>query len=108
MLDERIDLPHTRGVTVTDQWLDFTVELSLVASGQPLVLPYRNGQPERGGIEGVYQSSAVIPHWHVTADEHGRWDVWIRWAPTVPPLESIREKSIHGRPRPCLLNAEPS
>jgi hypothetical protein len=32
-----------------------------------------------GGIEGVYQSSAIIPHWHVTADERGRWDVRIRW-----------------------------
>jgi hypothetical protein len=30
-----------------------------------------------GGVEGVYQSSAVIPVWHVTADENGRWDVWI-------------------------------
>jgi 4-alpha-glucanotransferase len=28
----------------------------------------------------VYQSSAIIPHWHVTADEHGRWDVRVQWS----------------------------
>jgi len=32
-----------------------------------------------GGFEAVYQSSAVIPHWHVTGDDQGRWEVWIRW-----------------------------
>ena len=49
MLDERIDLPHTSGVTATDEWLDLTRRPHLVASGRPLVLPDRDGQPERGG-----------------------------------------------------------
>ena len=46
----RLDLPHARGLTVTDHWLDLAVDLSLVAISQPLVLPDRDGQPERGGI----------------------------------------------------------
>ena len=42
-----------------------------------------------GGFEGVYQSSAVVPHWHVTADETGRWEVQIRLnlAPCGPAVE---------------------
>ena len=33
---------------------------------------------DRAGFEGVYQSSAVVPHWHVTADDSGLWDVRIQ------------------------------
>ena len=40
--------------------------------------PIRTVSRSEGGIEGVYQSSAIIPHWHVTADEHGRWEVRIQ------------------------------
>ena len=42
------------------------------------------------------QSSAVIPHWHVTADEHGRWDVWIRWDldRTSHEIEVAKERSL--------------
>jgi 4-alpha-glucanotransferase len=86
MLDERIDLPDTRGLTVTDQWLDLAVELAWSQSASLWCFPIETVSQSEGGVEGVYQSSAVIPHWHVTADERGRWDVWIRWGidRTVP------------------------
>jgi alpha-amylase len=32
-----------------------------------------------GGYEAVYQSSVVVPHWHVTADERGHWEVDLEW-----------------------------
>ena len=79
MLDERIDLPDTHGLTVTDQWLDLAVELAWSQAASLWCFPIETVSQSEGGVEGVYQSSAVIPHWHVTADEHGRWEVWIRW-----------------------------
>jgi 4-alpha-glucanotransferase len=79
MLDERIDLPHSSGLTVTDQWLDLAVDLAWSQSASLWCFPIETVSQSDGGVEGVYQSSAIIPHWHVTADEHGRWDVWIRW-----------------------------
>jgi alpha-amylase len=79
MLDERLDLPHTRSVTATDQWLDLAVDLAWSQAASLWCFPIETVSQSDGGAEGVYQSSAVIPHWHVTADEHGRWDVWIRW-----------------------------
>ena len=80
MLDERIDLPHTHGITATDQWLDLRVDLTWSQAASIWCFPIETVSQSDGGVEGVYQSSAIVPHWHVTADEHGRWDVWIRWS----------------------------
>ena len=79
LLDDRIDLPHTRGLKLTDQWLDMTVDLTWSQSASLWCFPIETVSQSDGGMELVYQSSAVIPHWHVTADEQGRWDVWLRW-----------------------------
>jgi alpha-amylase len=91
VLDSRIDLAHTEGIALTDEWLDLTVGLSWSRSGGLWCYPIETVSQSEGGFEGVYQSSAVVPHWHVTADETGRWDVLIRLAlepfrPTVMTL----------------------
>jgi hypothetical protein len=78
MLDARLDLPHTSGLTLTDEWLDLSVGLGWSLAAEIWCFPIETVSQSEGGFEGVYQSSAVIPHWHVTADEHGRWDVQIR------------------------------
>ncbi len=79
LLDARIDLPHARGVTLTDRWLDLTAKLTWSQSAGLWCFPIETVSHSEGGFERVYQSSAVIPHWHVTADEHGRWELWIDW-----------------------------
>jgi hypothetical protein len=78
MLDARLDLPHTEGVALVDQWLDLSVELDWSRPGGLWCHPIETVSQSESGFEGVYQSSAVIPHWHVTADESGEWDVQIR------------------------------
>ena len=80
MLDSRVDLPHTEGVSLSDEWLDLTVGLSWSLPGGLWCFPVETVSQSEGGFEGVYQSSAVVPHWHVTADETGRWAVRIRLA----------------------------
>ena len=67
LLDARLDLAHTRGVTLTDEWLDLSVSLSWSQSAGLWCFPIETVSQSEGGIEGVYQSSAVLPHWHVTA-----------------------------------------
>ncbi len=91
VLDSRLDLAHTEGVSLTDEWLDLNVGLSWSRPGGLWCYPIETVSQSEGGFEGVYQSSAVVPHWHVTADETGRWDVLIRLAlepfrPAVMPL----------------------
>ena len=96
LLDERLDLPHTPGLTLTDEWLDLSVTLSWSQAAGLWCFPIETVSQSEGGFEGVYQSSAVIPHWHVTADEHGRWEVSIRWSldharrPPGAPVDSGR------------------
>src|SRR4029079_16871879 len=78
MLDSHVDLPHTEGISLSDEWLDLTVGLRWSLPGGLWCFPVETVSQSEGGFEGVYQSSAVIPHWHVTADEPGRWAVRIR------------------------------
>ncbi|MGA2701811.1 MAG: alpha-amylase/4-alpha-glucanotransferase domain-containing protein [Isosphaeraceae bacterium] len=80
VLDSLIDLAHTEGIALNDEWLDLTVGLSWSRPGGLWCYPIATVSQSEGGFEGVYQSSAVVPHWHVTADETGRWDVLIRVA----------------------------
>ncbi len=80
MLDSRIDLEHAEGVSLTDEWLDLSVGLTWSKPGGLWCFPIETVSQSEGGFEGVYQSSAVVPHWHVTADESGRWEVRIRMA----------------------------
>jgi 4-alpha-glucanotransferase len=80
LLDDRLDVPQIRSLAVTDQWLDLRVTLAWSKSAGLWCFPIETVNQSDGGVEGVYQSSAVIPHWNVIADERGRWDVWIRWS----------------------------
>ena len=79
--------PTPRQSRSRDEWLDLTVGLSWSRPGGLWCYPIETVSQSEGGFEGVYQSSAVVPHWHVTADETGRWDVLIRLAldPAGPP-----------------------
>jgi alpha-amylase len=79
MLDARLDLPGTAGVTLTDEWLDLTVGLRWSCPAGLWCFPIETVSQSEAGFEGVYQSSAVIPHWLVRADAAGRWEVRIRW-----------------------------
>jgi hypothetical protein len=90
LLDSRIDLAHTEGVSLSDEWLDLVVGVSWSRPGGLWCYPIETVSQSEGGFEGVYQSSAVVPHWHVTADETGRWDVQIRLA-----LEPFRPSEIN-------------
>ena len=96
VLDSRIDLAHTEGIALTDEWLELTVGLSWSRPGGLWCYPIETVSQSEGGFEAVYQSSAVVPHWHVTADDTGRWDVLIRLAlepfrPTVMTLPRKEE-----------------
>ncbi|WP_165064627.1 alpha-amylase/4-alpha-glucanotransferase domain-containing protein [Paludisphaera rhizosphaerae] len=90
-LDSRVDRPHMEGLSLTDEWLDLAVGLSWSRPGGVWCFPIETVSQSEGGFEGVYQSSAVIPHWHVVGDESGRWEVTIRlsfdaFRPTAPPV----------------------
>ena len=55
--------------------------------------PIETVSQSEGGFEGVYQSSAVVPHWFVRGDESGRWEVFIRLS--VDAWKPVAEAPIH-------------
>ena len=81
MLDARLDLRARRGNLAHRRMARPVASASAGRSPAGLwCFPIETVSQSEGGFEGVYQSSAVIPHWHVTADESGRWEVRIRLA----------------------------
>jgi alpha-amylase len=79
MLDERLDIDAASGLTVVDQWLDLQVELAWSQAGRLWAFPIETVSQSEGGYEGLYQSSAIIPRWVISADMRGRWEVRINW-----------------------------
>jgi 4-alpha-glucanotransferase len=79
MLDAHLDLADVDGVTLTDEYLDLGVSLGWSEAAALWCFPIQTVSQSEGGFEGVYQSSAVIPHWVVRADESHRWSVRITW-----------------------------
>jgi hypothetical protein len=75
MLDSRLDLVGQAGLTLTDLWLDLFVAIDWSRSGGLWCFPIETVSQSEGGFEAVYQSSAVIPHWVITADHTRRWEL---------------------------------
>ena len=90
MLDARMDLRRAEGLTLTDEWLDLSVALSWTRPAGVWCFPIETVSQSESGFEGVYQSSAVIPHWTVAADDAGRWEVRITWALRRAPVAAKR------------------
>ena len=78
MLDARLDLPHTSGLTLTDEWLDLSVGLSWSQPAGLWCFPIRDRQPERRrlrrGLPVVGRHPPLARH----RRRHGRWEVRIR------------------------------
>jgi alpha-amylase len=99
MLDARIDLPHSDGISLTDEWLDLRVDLAWSQSGGLWCFPIQTVSQSEGGFERVYQSSAILPHWEVIGDEQGRWSVRIDWT-----FDSARAVNAGASPPEELLS----
>ncbi len=97
MLDARLDLAHASGVCLTDEWLNLSVALGWTESAGLWTFPIRTVSRSEGGIEGVFQSSVILPHWHVTADERGTWEVHLRIGLGAARSQLLREPAADQR-----------
>jgi alpha-amylase len=80
MLDTRLELAKSDEIIVTDEWIDLVVSLSWSQPAGLWCWPIATVSQSEGGYEGVYQSSAVVPHWLVEVDRSRRWEVRIGWS----------------------------
>ncbi|MBT7729110.1 MAG: DUF1926 domain-containing protein [Planctomycetaceae bacterium] len=82
-LGTHLDLKETSLVSLEDDWLDIRVSLNCgVASNGGhagfWTFPIESVSQSEGGFELIHQSVVVMPHWIVTPDANGCWDVLIR------------------------------
>ncbi len=89
LLDSRLDLDESSGVSLTDEWLDLGIGLRWSVPGGLWCHPIETVSQSEGGFEAVYQGSAAIPHWIVSADDSRRWEV--RISLTVDRAETSRQ-----------------
>ena len=89
MLDARLDLADVGGIGLTDEWLDLDVGLAWSVPGGLWCFPIETVSQSESGFEGVYQSSAVIPHWVIKAGAERRWGVQIRWTLDTPRVGAV-------------------
>jgi alpha-amylase len=98
-LDTRIDLPRSEGLTLTDEWLDLSVALKWSIPAGLWCFPIETVSQSEAGFEGVYQSSAVVPHWIIRADKSRRWEVCITWVCDHARAEESDQRAVrHRRP----------
>lgn len=79
-LGRRLDLFGCDALGVVDEYLGLEV---LLRFSQPACLwtfPVETVSQSEGGFELVHQSVAVLPHWQVCGDAHGRWSVSMQLA----------------------------
>ena len=92
-LGTRLDAHDLMGLSLTDEWLGMAVQLEISRPTGVWTHPVETVSQSEGGFELVHQSVAVIPHWHITPDQDGRWSVAMRLAVDTSMAEQRMETS---------------
>ncbi len=74
-LSSRLDLTGAQSLGLADDWLGLALRLGTSRPTDFWTFPIEAVSQSEGGFELVHQSVAVLPHWIVVPDEHGRWTV---------------------------------
>jgi alpha-amylase len=74
-LGSRLELSDVSDLGLADEWLGISVGLHASRPTNFWTFPIETVSQSEGGFELVHQSVAVLPHWHIMADESGHWDV---------------------------------
>ena len=78
-----LDLKETSHLCLEDDWLDIraTLNCSVASNGGNAgfwTFPIESVSQSEGGFELIHQSTVVIPHWIVTPDSSGCWQVGMK------------------------------
>lgn len=74
-LGRRLDLAGCDALGIVDEYLGLEVLLRFSYAANLWTFPIETVSQSEGGFELVHQSIAVLPHWQVVGDAHGRWTV---------------------------------
>jgi alpha-amylase len=93
-LGTRLDLAAVQGLGLVDGWLGIDARLSFAAATNGAAagvwtFPIRSVSQSEGGFELVHQSVVVMPHWIVTPDDAGTWQVSLALEIGGPPAARL-------------------
>jgi hypothetical protein len=92
-LGSRLNLVDASALGLVDEWLGIDVGLRLSRPSGIWTFPIESVNGSESGFELVHQSVVVEPHWHVTADAHGAWNVTMTLSLDTSLAESRREQA---------------
>ena len=72
-LESILNLESQQRIGLVDEWLGLDASVELTKPTSFWTFPIQTISQSEGGFELVHQSTAVVPHWHIVADETGRW-----------------------------------
>jgi alpha-amylase len=93
-LGTQLDLSDADGLGLTDQWLGIDVSLTASHPTHFWAFPVETVSQSEAGFELIHQSVAVLPHWHVRPDKHGRWSVTLQLALSTNRAENHLEEKV--------------
>jgi alpha-amylase len=73
-LQSQHDVPQGQQIGLVDEWLGLAATLRTTRPGGIWAFPIQTVSQSEGGFELVQQSVAVLLHWHLEADTHGKWE----------------------------------
>lgn len=68
---------HVKNMGLKDEWLKIDIQLSFTKNTTIWRFPVETISQSEGGFERVYQSSVVVPNWHIQLDPSAEWTVEI-------------------------------
>ena len=82
-LGTHLDLKETSHISLQDDWLNIltTLDCNVASNGGHAgvwTFPIESVSQSEGGFELIHQSTVVMPHWIVTPDASGCWQVIIK------------------------------
>ncbi|MCA9078968.1 MAG: DUF1926 domain-containing protein, partial [Planctomycetaceae bacterium] len=91
-------LAETDRLGLVDEWLGLDASLDLSRPAGIWTFPIQTVSQSEGGFELVHQSSTVVPHWHVVADDAGKWSVRIQMTldTSIAHARQLAEVSLRG------------
>jgi alpha-amylase len=79
-LGSELDLHDVTDLALADEWLGLDVQFQANRPTNFWTFPIGTVSQSESGIELVYQSVVVEPHWWIRGDKGGRWSVVMRLA----------------------------
>lgn len=94
-LQSVLDLPPTERLGLLDEWLGLDAAIETSQPAGFWTFPIETISQSEGGFEAVHQSTAVVPHWNIVADERGEWSVDLTLAidTSAAQARQLREKA---------------